>query len=91
MWARSQGREDALEVMATHSSIPAWRIPWTEEPGRLQFLASQSWTQLLQVGMHTCRAAEYLYKAMGFQEFSLQLKRLCSELELVERKMICGM
>ena len=34
---RSLGREDALEeVMATHSSILAWKIPWTEEPGRLQ-------------------------------------------------------
>ena len=31
------GREDPLEKgMATHSSIPAWRIPWTEEPGGLQ-------------------------------------------------------
>ena len=31
------GREDPLEKeMATHSSILAWRIPWTEEPGRLQ-------------------------------------------------------
>ena len=34
---QSLGREDPLEEgMATHSSIPAWRIPWTEEPGRLQ-------------------------------------------------------
>ena len=34
---RSLGREDALEKdRATHSSILAWRIPWTEEPGRLQ-------------------------------------------------------
>ena len=34
---KSLGREDPLENgMATHSSIPAWRIPWTEEPGRLQ-------------------------------------------------------
>ena len=33
---RSQGQEDPLEKgMATHSSIPAWRIPWTEEPGGL--------------------------------------------------------
>ena len=33
---RSLGREDPLEEeMATHSSILAWRIPWTEEPGRL--------------------------------------------------------
>ena len=40
MWeaqVRSLGREDPLEKeMATHSSILAWRIPWTEEPGRLQ-------------------------------------------------------
>ena len=34
---RSLGREDPLEKeMATHSSILAWRIPWTEEPGSLQ-------------------------------------------------------
>ena len=34
---RSLGGEDSLEEgMATHSSILAWRIPWTEEPGRLQ-------------------------------------------------------
>ena len=36
-WVRSLGRKDPLEKeMATHSSILAWRIPWTEEPGRLQ-------------------------------------------------------
>ena len=36
-WVRSLGREDPLEKeMATHSSILAWEIPWTEEPGRLQ-------------------------------------------------------
>ena len=36
-WVRSLGQEDALEKeMATHSSILAWRIPWTEEPGGLQ-------------------------------------------------------
>ena len=35
--ARFLGQEDPLEEeMATHSSILAWRIPWTEEPGRLQ-------------------------------------------------------
>ena len=33
---RSQGREDPLKEMTTHSSIPAWEIPWTEEPGGLQ-------------------------------------------------------
>ena len=36
------GSEDLLEKgMATHSSILAWRIPWTEEPFRLQFMGSQ--------------------------------------------------
>jgi len=40
-WVRSLSGEDSLEVgMATHSSIPAWRIPWTEEPGRLQSIGS---------------------------------------------------
>ena len=41
-WVQSLGREDPLEKeMAAHSSILAWRIPWTEEPGRLQSMASQ--------------------------------------------------
>ena len=36
-WVPSLGREDPLEEeMATHSSIRAWEIPWTEEPGGLQ-------------------------------------------------------
>ena len=40
---QSFGQEDPLEKgMATHSSILACRIPWTEEPGRLQFVRSQS-------------------------------------------------
>ena len=41
----SLGREDPMEEeMATHSSIPAWRIPWTEEPGGLQSMGLQSQT-----------------------------------------------
>ena len=41
-WVRSLGWEDPLEKeMATHSSILAWRIPWTEEPGGLQSTGSQ--------------------------------------------------
>ena len=39
---RSLGGEDPLEKeMAAHSSILAWKIPWTEEPGRLQSMGSQ--------------------------------------------------
>ena len=41
------GQEDPLEEeMATHFSIFAWRIPWTEESGRLQSMGSQSQTQM---------------------------------------------
>ena len=41
-WVQSLGREDFLEKeMATHSSILAWKIPWMEEPGGLQFMGSQ--------------------------------------------------
>ena len=40
-WVRFLGREDPLEEgMATHSSILDWRIPWTEDPGRLQSMGS---------------------------------------------------
>ena len=41
-WVQSLGRDDPLEKeMAIHSSILAWKIPWTEESGRLQSMGSQ--------------------------------------------------
>jgi len=41
-WVQSLGQEDPLEKeMPTHSSIRAWKIPWTEETGRLQSMGSQ--------------------------------------------------
>ena len=47
MQVRSLDQGDPLEKdMATHSSILAWRIPWTEEPGGLQFMGLQSQTRL---------------------------------------------
>ena len=53
-WVRSLGWEDPLDKeMATHSSILAWKIPWTEEPGRLQSMGSQ-------------RVNERLYFTLGF-------------------------
>ena len=58
-WVRSLGQEDPLEKeMATHTSILAWRIPWTEEPGRLQSMGSQrvrhDWaTSLHFTSLHT--------------------------------------
>ena len=46
-WVRSLGWEDPLEKRkATHSSILAWRIPWTEEPRRLQSIESQKVLEL---------------------------------------------
>ena len=53
MQVQSLGREDPLENgMVIHSSILAWRIPWTEEPGRLYFTGSQrvrkEWSNLAQ-------------------------------------------
>ena len=46
-WVQSLDWEDSLEKrMSTHSSILAWRIPWTEEPGGLQSMHSQSQTRL---------------------------------------------
>ena len=47
MWVQPLDQEDPLqEGMATHSNILAWRIPWTEEPGRLQSIELQSQTQM---------------------------------------------
>ena len=56
MWetrVRSLGWEDPLEKeMATHSGTLAWKIPWTEEPGRLQSMGSQSQTRLSKFTMY---------------------------------------
>jgi len=42
IWVQSLAWEDPLEKgMATHFNIPAWRIPWTEKPGRLQSMRLQ--------------------------------------------------
>ena len=55
-WVQPLGQEDPLEKeMATHSSTPAWRIPWREEPGRLQSMGSQrvrhDWATSLSGGL----------------------------------------
>ena len=61
-WVRSLGQEDPLEKeMATHSSTLDWRIPWREEPGRLQSMGSQrvghDWAtslHLFSISSHHC-------------------------------------
>ena len=51
---QSLGWEDPLEEnMATHSSILAWEISWTDEPGGLQFVRSQGGGHDKQLGVHT--------------------------------------
>ena len=51
---RGLGQQDSLEEgMATHASILAWRIPWTEEPSRVVCRVAKSQTELKQLGMHS--------------------------------------
>ena len=69
----SLGGEDTLkEGMATHSSILAWRIPWTEEPGGLQCLWSQrvehNWSDL--ACMHTRLTESSLHARLHFMHFT---------------------
>ena len=77
---RSLGQEDPLEEgMATHSNNLAWRIPWTEEPGGLQSIGSQSLTQLKPVSLHTCTHLFFgcvaLPSQLDIKFSSLSLKR----------------
>ena len=52
-WVQSLGWEDPLEEgMATHSSILAWRIPWTEEPGGLQSIGFKESDTTEQLNIH---------------------------------------
>ena len=60
MRVRSLGWEDLLEEgMATHSSVLAWRIPWTEEPGRLQSIGSQERNNLAHTLFHPYFLTDY--------------------------------
>ena len=61
-WVRSLGQEDPLEKeMAIHSSTIAWKIPWTEEPGRLQFIRSQRFKAFIE-----CVVILLLFYALDF-------------------------
>ena len=77
MWVRSLGWDNPLvEEMATHSSILAWKIPWTKEPGRLQSMGSQkSWTwQQLNNNDYTARGP-VSHSEMGKQVQWIQQKK----------------
>ena len=61
IWVWSLGQEDALEKgMATHSSILAWEIPWTEKPGKLQSMGLQ-WVRHNWVTEHACTHTQGLH------------------------------
>ena len=59
-WVQFLGREDPLEVMATHSSILPWEFPWTEGPGGLQSMRPKS-----RVTEHTRKPALVLMQSLG--------------------------
>ena len=66
MWVQSPGKEEPLEEeITTHSSILAWKIQWTEEPGGLQSMGSQnSQTQLS--GLTHMHKLMYLFSSNYF-------------------------
>ena len=70
-WVWSLGWEELLEdEVATHSSILAWRIPWTEEPGGLQSTGPQSQTQLKRLSTHACIITSYIWGLSDNHQFS---------------------
>ena len=79
MWVQSLGREDLLDKgMATHSSILAWKIPWTEEPGWLQpMVLTPSQTQRKQLSTSSeCSGINQLQNELLTNNFDLQLELL---------------
>ena len=68
-WARSLGWDDPLEKeLATHSSILAWRIPWTEEPGGLQSMGLQSRTRLSDERVHFLGSTRFTSRPLSKQK-----------------------
>ena len=70
---RSLGQEDPLEEeMATHSSILAWRIPWTEEPDELVHIVTKSQTRLKQLSRHASdiRAVVEGLRSPGLRQYA---------------------
>ena len=77
-WVRSLGQEDPLEKeMVTHSSILAWRIPWTEKPGKLQSTGSQgvrhNWETSLSLSLYWVP-----HSVLGFGGWFSSVQSLCS-------------
>ena len=78
-WVLSLGREDPLEKgMATHSSTLAWRIPWREEPSRLQSMGSkrvgQDWGTSLSLSSTLSKPSLYIWKSSVYVLLKPSLK-----------------
>ena len=92
-WVQSLGWEDPLEKgMATHSSTLAWKIPWVEEPGRLQSMGSQrvrhDWATSLDLLFITHRSACYIVLYLWMCSFvGIQVYELIFKLHLINH---CG-
>ena len=77
MQAQSLGREDPLEKeMATCSSILAWKIPWTEEPGGLQYMGSQRVRHELVTKLQPCltEPESVIFRSAGLGSPCLRVK-----------------
>ena len=79
MRVRALGWEDTPEgkIMASHSSIHAWRIPWTEEPVGLQYMVSQNSDMteqlmlslskdLIEIGNHECEQTNIIFPVISY-------------------------
>jgi len=81
-WVKSMGWEDPVEEgMATHSSILAWKIPWAEQPGRLQSIGSQrvrhNWSNWACVHAYVCYGPFYKAYCMVNMRFIQITLALC--------------
>ena len=90
-WVWSLGQEDHMEKgMATHSSIPAWRIPWTEDAGRLQSVGLQSWTGLATNTTNTIFDYEWIKDKDSNCFNHVNLVHACVRAELLIRVQLFG-
>ena len=77
MQVQSVGQEDSLkEEMATHSNILAWKIPWTEEPGGLWSMGSQSQTRLSMRTRSSCVLYDFRQVYLAFLSLNYFVHRL---------------
>ena len=96
MWVQFLNQEDPLEEgMATHSSILAWRIPWTEEPGGLQSTrVTKSQTRLKGLSSSMCKifyrcVVKYLYMNIRHQKQNHKARCLSPEGEIQVCVCVC--